>query len=60
MNILIIIAVFFISLLLVKLNEKFWKTLRYVRLQKVRKGNWNSFTGFSSEQEQIEETKRRC
>ena len=55
-NILIIILLLFASIGIVKVSEHFFKTLRYVRLQKVRKGNWNSFAGFADEKEQIQET----
>ena len=100
MNILIIILLFFASIGIVKMYEHFKKTLRYVRLKKVRavvnykegktlrdavdnwnhsygailideespfevtkeelQKNWNSFTGFESEQDQVNETLRRC
>ena len=60
MNILIIILLFFASIGLVKMYEHFRKTLRYVRLKKIRNKNWNSFTGYESEQDQIDETLRRC
>jgi len=56
MNILIIILIFFATIGIVKVAEGFYRSLRYVRLQKIRGREWNSFTGFQNEQEQINET----
>ena len=55
-NIIIIIGLVFLSIALVKGHECFKRTLRYHRLKKIRSGNWNSFTGYRSEQDQINET----
>jgi hypothetical protein len=56
MNILIIIGLLLITIALVKGYECFYRALRYVRLRKIRSKDWNSFTGYRSEQDQISET----
>jgi hypothetical protein len=59
MNILIIIGLLLITIALVKGYECFCRALRYVRALKwkaSRPRNWNSFTGYRSDRDQISET----
>jgi len=59
MNILIIIGLLILSIALVKGYECFVYTIRVIRARRwkaTRPRAWNSFTGYQSEQDQINET----
>ena len=36
------------------------RSVKALRLKRIRAKNWNSFTGYTSEENQINETKERC
>ena len=62
MNILIIIGLLILSIALVKGYECFVYTIRVVRARRwkaTRPRAWNSFTGYQSERQQINETLNR-
>lgn len=59
MNILIIIVLLLVTIALVKCYECFKRTLRYhraLRWKATRPRAWNSFTGYQSEKDMINET----
>lgn len=59
MNILIIIVLLLITVALVKCYECFIYALRVIRARRwkaTRPRKWNSFTGYQSEKDMIEET----
>lgn len=53
-----------ITLAIILVIREVWiiirRSVKALRLKRIRAKNWNSFTGYTSEEDQINETKERC